>query len=32
MALAKQGRKASVAVLRFGGHILPMVDDEAADA
>ena len=31
MALARQGSEASVAVLRYGGHILPIVDDEAAD-
>jgi lactate racemase len=31
MALERQGRNASVAVLRFGGHILPLVDEEAAD-
>ncbi|HEU4700083.1 MAG TPA: nickel-dependent lactate racemase [Gemmatimonadales bacterium] len=28
MALATQGRDATVAVLRYGGHILPVVDDE----
>ena len=31
LALDKQGNKASVAVLRYGGHILPIVDDEASD-
>ena len=31
MAFEKQGAKASVAVLRFGGHILPVVDDEASE-
>jgi len=31
MALEKQGPKASIAVLRFGGHILPIVDDEASE-
>lgn len=31
MAFEKQGEGASVAVLRYGGHILPIVDDEAAD-
>jgi nickel-dependent lactate racemase len=31
MALAKQGKDASIAVLRYGGHILPIVDDEASD-
>ena len=31
MALAKQGSRASIAVLRFGGHILPIVDDEASE-
>lgn len=31
MALEKQGKQASIAVLRYGGHILPIVDDEAAD-
>jgi nickel-dependent lactate racemase len=31
MALSKQGKDATIAVLRFGGHILPIVDDEAAD-
>jgi nickel-dependent lactate racemase len=29
MAFERQGRRASVAVLRYGGHILPVVDDEA---
>jgi lactate racemase len=31
LALERQGATASVAVLRYGGHILPIVDDEAAD-
>ncbi len=31
MALDRQGTGASVAVLRYGGHILPIVDDEAAE-
>jgi nickel-dependent lactate racemase len=31
MALEKQGKDASIAVLRFGGHILPIVDDEASE-
>jgi hypothetical protein len=31
MALEKQGKDASIAVLRFGGHILPIIDDEASD-
>ena len=31
MALEKQGRDARIAVLRYGGHILPVVDDEAAN-
>ena len=31
MALEKQGPKARVAVLRYGGHVLPVVDDEAAE-
>lgn len=30
MALARQGPDAPVAVLRYGGHILPLVDEEAA--
>jgi nickel-dependent lactate racemase len=28
MALDRQGERASIAVLRYGGHILPVVDDE----
>jgi hypothetical protein len=28
LALERQGRHASIAVLRYGGHILPIVDDE----
>jgi lactate racemase len=31
MALERQGSGASIAVLRYGGHILPIVDDEAVD-
>ncbi|HET7599799.1 MAG TPA: nickel-dependent lactate racemase [Gemmatimonadales bacterium] len=31
MALERQGPRASIAVLRYGGHILPIVDDEAAE-
>jgi nickel-dependent lactate racemase len=31
LALQRQGMRATVAVLRNGGHILPIVDDEAAD-
>ena len=31
MALEKQGANARIAVLRYGGHILPVVDDEAAN-
>jgi nickel-dependent lactate racemase len=31
MALKRQGPRASIAVLRYGGHILPIVDDEASD-
>ena len=30
MALEKQGRSATVAVLRHGGHILPLADERAA--
>jgi nickel-dependent lactate racemase len=30
MALEKQGPRASIAVLRYGGHVLPIVEDEAA--
>jgi nickel-dependent lactate racemase len=29
LALQRQGERASIAVLRYGGHILPIVDDEA---
>ncbi|HVU05920.1 MAG TPA: nickel-dependent lactate racemase [Polyangiaceae bacterium] len=29
LALERQGKRASVAVLRYGGHVLPLVDDEA---
>jgi lactate racemase len=31
MALERQGPQASIAVLRYGGHVLPIVDDEAAE-
>jgi nickel-dependent lactate racemase len=31
MALEKQGQDASIAVIRFGGHVLPVVDDELSD-
>ena len=31
MALEKQGKDASIAVIRFGGHVLPIVDDETSD-
>lgn len=31
MALEKQGKEARIAVLRYGGHILPVVDDEQAN-
>jgi nickel-dependent lactate racemase len=31
MALERQGRNARVAVLRYGGHVLPVVDEEAAE-
>ncbi|HSU67734.1 MAG TPA: nickel-dependent lactate racemase [Tepidisphaeraceae bacterium] len=31
MAMDKQGRQARIAVLRYGGHILPVVDDEVAN-
>lgn len=31
MAFERQGPSASVAVLRFGGHILPVVDDEEVE-
>jgi nickel-dependent lactate racemase len=30
LALKRQGDDASIAVLRYGGHILPIVDDEVA--
>jgi hypothetical protein len=30
MALERQGPRATIAVLRYGGHVLPIVDDEAA--
>ena len=31
MAFEKQGKSAKVAVLRHGGHVLPVVDDEAKE-
>jgi hypothetical protein len=31
MALERQGPSASIAVLRYGGHILPVVDDEEVE-
>jgi len=31
MAFDRQGPSASVAVLRYGGHILPIVDDEQSE-
>ncbi len=31
LALERQGPAASVAVLRYGGHVLPIVDDEAGE-
>jgi nickel-dependent lactate racemase len=31
MAMEKQGKDASIAVLRYGGHILPIVDDERSE-
>jgi hypothetical protein len=31
MAMEKQGKDASIAVIRFGGHVLPIVDDETSD-
>ncbi len=31
MSLEKQGKNAKVAVIRYGGHVLPIVDDEASD-
>jgi nickel-dependent lactate racemase len=31
MAIEKQGQNARIAVLRYGGHILPVVDDEQAN-
>jgi nickel-dependent lactate racemase len=30
LALERQGPKATIAVLRYGGHVLPIVDDEVA--
>jgi hypothetical protein len=29
LALERQGPNATVAVIRYGGHVLPVVDDEA---
>jgi nickel-dependent lactate racemase len=31
MALRKQGDRATIAVIRYGGHVLPIVDDEAGN-
>jgi len=31
LALERQGPRASIAVLRYGGHVLPIVDDEATE-
>jgi nickel-dependent lactate racemase len=31
MAFDKQGKTAQTAVIRYGGHVLPIVDDEIAD-
>jgi len=31
MATARQGKRARVAVIRYGGHALPIVDDEKAE-
>jgi len=31
MARERQGPNASIAVVRYGGHVLPIVDDEAAE-
>jgi hypothetical protein len=31
LAFERQGASASVAVLRYGGHILPVVDDEEVE-
>jgi nickel-dependent lactate racemase len=31
LARERQGPNASIAVLRYGGHVLPLVDDEAAE-
>jgi nickel-dependent lactate racemase len=31
MALSKQGPDAKVAVIRYGGHVMPVVEDESAD-
>ncbi len=31
LALERQGPDATIAVLRYGGHVLPIVDDEAAE-
>lgn len=30
LALERQGPEATIAVIRYGGHVLPIVDDEAA--
>ena len=29
--MERQGEKAKVAVVRFGGHVLPVVDDEKSE-
>ncbi len=31
MAVKKQGENARVAVIRYGGHVLPLIDDEATN-
>jgi lactate racemase len=31
LAIDKQGADASIAVLRFGGHVLPIIDDESTE-
>jgi nickel-dependent lactate racemase len=31
LAIEQQGEDASIAVLRFGGHVLPIIDDESSD-
>jgi nickel-dependent lactate racemase len=32
MAFERQGKEAKVAVLRHGGHILPLIDEETIEA